>query len=242
DNGVPKDAPVHIFGMGRNRWYAEKDWPLPATKWTKYYLQSGGKANGLKGDGLLSTRHPAAEPPDAYVYDPVRPTRAPFKGGHLEDGPIDTRPSVNEDVLVYSTEPLTQDVEVTGPVEAKLFAATSAKDTDWMVRLIDVHPDGYAALLCDGVIRARCRDPHREGTFNAERLSTILPGSINEYTIRFWRGTGNLFAKDHRIRVEISSSYFPYYMRNLNTGADNLALETNVVVARQKIYHDVRHA
>ena len=130
---------------------------------------------------------------------------------------------------------------MTGPVEAKLYAATSAKDTDWMVRLIDVHPDGYAALLCDGVMRARCRDPRHEGAFTAERLSTINPGKIYKYTIRFWRGTGNLFEKGHRIRVEISSSYFPYYLRNLNTGGDNLALETHAVVARQKVYHDARH-
>src|SRR5262249_22279892 len=162
----------------------EKDWPLPQTKWTKYYLHSGGKANSLKGDGMLSTAPPGDEPPDAYAYDPARPTRSPFKGGHLEDGPVDTRrAAAGEEVLVYTTAPLEEDVEVTGPVEARLYAATSAKDTDWMVRLVDVQSDGYAALLCDGVIRARCRDPHNGGAFTAERLSTIEPGTIYEYTI-----------------------------------------------------------
>jgi putative CocE/NonD family hydrolase len=242
DNGIEGDAPVHVFVMGRNRWHAEKDWPLPQTKWTTYYLHSGGKANSLQGDGQLSTMPPGEEPSDACVYDPARPTLAPFKGGHLEDGPVDTRPAAaGKEVLVYSTKPLAQEVEVTGPVEATLYAATSAKDTDWMVRLIDVHPDGYAALLCDGVLRARCRDPRNRGTFTADRLSLIEPGRIYEYTIRFWRGTGNLFGKGHRIRVEISSSYFPYYMHSLNTDADNRALETDAVVARQKIYHDARY-
>ena len=118
---------------------------------------------------------------------------------------------------------------MTGPITAKLYAATSARDTDWMVRLVDVHPDGYAALLCDGVIRARCRDPERGGAFNSTKLSQIEPGKVYEYSIEFWRATGNVFLKGHRIRVEISSSYYPLYLRNLNTGADNVGLETTQV-------------
>jgi putative CocE/NonD family hydrolase len=238
DNGVLKEPPVYVFVMGRNRWHAEKDWPLPQTKWTKYYLHSGGKANTLNGDGTLSTEPPKDGPPDAYTYDPARPTRSPFKGGNV-DGPVDTRAAASgADVLVYTTAPLEQDVEVTGPVQAKLYAATSARDTDWMVRLIDVHPDGRALLLCDGVLRARCRDPKNAGAFNAAQLSAIEPDKVYEYTIRFWRATANVFARGHRIRVEVSSSYYPYYLRNLNTGADNVALETAAVVARQKVYHD----
>ncbi len=240
-NGVADDPPVFVFIMGRNRWYAEKDWPLPQTRWTKYYLHSGGKANSSEGDGTLSTAAPGDEPGDAYTCDPAKPTRAPFTGGHI-DGPADTRKAAaGQDVLVYTTPPLAEEVEVTGPIEAKLYAATSAKDTDWMVRLIDVRPDGPAVLLCDGVIRARCRDPRNGGAFTAERLCTIEPEKVYEYTIRFWRGTGQVFARGHRIRVEVSSSYFPYYLRNLNTGADNVALETEAVAARQKIFHDREH-
>jgi uncharacterized protein len=141
-------------------------------------------------------------------------------------------------VLVYTTAELPEDVELIGPITAKIYAATSARDTDWMVRLSDVHPDGRALFLAEGVIRARHRDPERNGAFNAARLSTIEPNRPLEYTIDFWRPTGNAFLRGHRIRIEISSSYYPYYLRNLNTGEDNIALATEPVVARQTIYHD----
>ncbi len=241
DNGVMRDPPVHVFVMGRNKWSAEQDWPLPQTRWTKYYLHSGGHANSTGGDGLLNTSPPGA-PGDAafdtYIYDPANPTRSPFTGGHLEDGAADTRASASgAGVLVYTTPPLEEEVEVTGPITAKLYAATSARDTDWMVRLIDVQPDGYSAMLGEGVLRARHRDPARDGAFNPDKLSVIEPNQVYEYTIEFWRATANAFAKGHRIRVEISSSYFPYYLPNLNTGADNIGLETNIVVAEQKLMH-----
>uniref|UniRef100_UPI003783A968 CocE/NonD family hydrolase n=1 Tax=Prosthecobacter sp. TaxID=1965333 RepID=UPI003783A968 len=108
----------------------------------------------------------------------------------------------------------------------------------WMIRLIDVDPDGKAAFLCEGVIRARHRDPQRDGAFNAHRLSIVEPNQVYPYVIEFWRATGNAFAKGHRIRIEISSSFFPYYLRNLNTGADNIGLETEAVIAQQTIHHD----
>ena len=240
DNGAMNDAPVHVFVMGRNRWHAEQDWPLPQTRWTKYYLHSGGSANSISGNGTLSTSPPTAgdAPSDTYVYDPGKPTRSPFTGGHLEDGAADTRKSSSAlDVLVYTTPRLDEEVEVTGPITAKLYAATSARDTDWMVRLIDVQPDGFSAMLCEGVMRARHRDPDRNGAFNPARLSALEPNQVYEYTIDFWRATSNAFAKGHRIRVEISSSYFPYYLPNLNTGADNIGLETTRVVAEQRIMH-----
>ena len=244
-NGVANDPPVHVFVMGRNRWYAEQDWPLPQTRWTKYFLRSAGQANSIGGDGTLSTSPPSASAGtgfDAYTYDPANPTRSPFTGGHLEDGAADTRKSSSgPDVLVYTTPPLEAEVEVTGPITARLFAATSARDTDWMVRLIDVLPDGFSAMLAEGIMRARHRDPERSGAFNPDKLSKIEPGQVYEYTIEFWRATSNAFAKGHRIRIEISSSYFPYYLRNLNTGADNIGLETNTVVAAQKIFHTVEY-
>ncbi|MGE4062103.1 MAG: CocE/NonD family hydrolase [Rhodospirillaceae bacterium] len=245
DNGVANDPRVYVFVMGANKWHAEKDWPLPQTQYTKYYFSSGGKANSLNGDGVLSIRAPARAGTDTYVYDPARPTMAPYKGGHTEDGAIDVRPQQSgSDVLVYTTPPLGEDVEVTGPIELKLYAATSARDTDWIVHLSDVAPDGTASLLAEGVLRARSRDPDNAGAFNAERLSTIEPGRVYEYTVKFWRATGNLFAKGHRIRVDLSSSYYPFFLRNLNTGADNLALvkESEAVVATQTVHHGGRNA
>lgn len=245
DNGVMNDPPVYVFVLGRNKWRAAADWPLPEAKATKYYFHSKGGANADKGeggdDGTLSTDAPAAdEPPDRYVYDPAKPTpSAPFENGHI-DGPRDISKVAagRADVLVYTTPPLEADVEVVGPVTAQLFAATSARDTDWMVRLADVAPDGTAAFLCDGVLRARCRDEDRGGAFNPEKLSTIEPDRPYVYTIEFWRAVGNVFAKGHRIRIEVSSSYYPYYLPNLNTGADNVGLETTSVVARQTVFHD----
>ena len=239
DNGMESDAPVHVFVMGANKWRAEQDWPLPQTQFTKYYLHGKGKANSLKGDGMLNSAAPAGkEPADSYVYDPAKPTRSPFTGGHI-DGALDTRLSaIGDEVLVYTTPVLTDDVEVTGPVTAKLFAATSARDTDWMMRLIDVNPDGSTSFLTDGVLRARNRDPETGGRFTPEKLTTLEPNKVYEYTLEFWRVTGNLFQKGHRIRVEISSSFFPYYLRNLNTGDDNVGLATTSVIATQTVYHD----
>lgn len=241
DNGVENDAPVQLFVMGRNQWRTSPDWPLPETQWTKFYFHSNGHANGIGGDGTLSTSADQAAPSDTYTYDPAKPTRACFTGGHLEDGAADTRKSSKgEDVLVYTTPPLEEEVEVVGPITAKLYAATSARDTDWMVRLIDVQPDGFSAMLCEGVMRARHRDPEHNGAFNPAKLSAIEPNEVLEYTIDFWRATANVFGKGHRIRIEISSSWFPYYLRNLNTGADNIGLETKSVIAKQTIYHDAK--
>ncbi len=238
DNGVVNDPPVWVFVMGPNRWYAEKDWPLPQTKWTPYYLTSGGRANSLKGDGVLSTTQPKTAGLDTYGYDPEHPTQSTYgTHGHIP-GAVDARlGAIGDEVVVYQTPVLGEDVEVTGPIEATLFAATSAKDTDWMLRLVDVHPSGYAALLGEGIMRARNRDPAAGGQFNAAQLSTIEPNQVYEYRIKFWRVTGNVFAKGHRIRLEISSSYYPFYLRNLNSGADNAGLATESVVATQRIHH-----
>jgi putative CocE/NonD family hydrolase len=239
DNGVLKDPPVHVFVMGRNKWRAAKDWPLPQTQFIKYYLRSGGKANSSGGDGALCTQRPGNEPADQYVYDPHVPTpSAAFANGHI-DGPRDiSKSAARRDVLVYDTPELNGDVEVVGPITARLFAATSCRDTDWMIRLVDVYPDGRALFLGEGVMRARHRDPKRGGAFNAHKLSTIESNRPYEYTIDFWRPTGNVFARKHRIRIEISSSYYPYYLRNPNTGEDNIGLATKFQTAKQKIFHD----
>ncbi|QDU98347.1 CocE/NonD family hydrolase [Lignipirellula cremea] len=239
DNGVLQDPPVHLFVMGRNQWRAADAWPLPETQFTRYYLHSNGKANSSQGDGLLSTKPPQVEPVDHYVYDPLDPTpSAGFENGHI-DGPRDIQESARRsDVLVYQTPILTEEVELVGPITARLFAATSAADTDWMVRLSDVQPDGRALFLAEGVMRARHRDPKKHGAFNGDRLSRLEPNQPYEYTIDFWRPTANLFARGHRLRVEISSSYYPYFLRNPNTAEDNIGLATAFQSARQTVYHD----
>lgn len=240
-NGLDAEPPVSLFVMGENKWRTAGDWPLPETKFTKYYFHSAGDANSLNGGGTLDTSAPADEKPDRYTYDPLNPTPSPYKGGHTEDGAVDTKEGASRDeVLVYTSPPLENDLELIGPITAKLYAATSAKDTDWLVRLVEVSPDGTGKLLCDGAMRARYRDPQSEGKFNPNEFSTIEPNTPLEYTIDFWRGTANRFAKGQRIRIEISSSFFPYFLPNLNTGEDHLALQTKPVTAQQTIYHDAK--
>ncbi|MFN0196319.1 MAG: CocE/NonD family hydrolase, partial [Planctomycetaceae bacterium] len=242
DNGVLDDPLVHVFVMGRNTWRAADDWPIPGTEFTKYYLHSGGKANSSDGDGELNTTPPEIEQPDRYVYDPEQPTpSAGFTNGHI-DGPRDISESAKrEDVLVYQTPELPEDVELVGPITAHLYAATSAHDTDWMIRLSDVHPDGRALFLGEGVMRARYRDPENHGAFNPHQLSTLEPNQAYEYTIEFWRPTGNVFARGHRIRIEISSSYYPYFLRNPNSAEANVGFVKEFRKAEQTIFHDADH-
>lgn len=240
ENGVPEDPRVYVFIMGPNRWFAEKDWPLPQTKWTDIYLESNGNANSSRGDGILKWEVPKMAQNDTYTYDPNNPTPSPYgEHGHIPGAVDASLPALRHDVLVYQTAALKEPIEVTGPIEAILYASTSAEDTDWMVRLVDVGPDDSQMLLGEGIMRARNRDPKNEGEFNAAKLSVIKPDHIYRYKINFWRVTGNVFGIGHRIRIEISSSYYPFYLRNLNSGLDNpgLATDRDIVVATQKIYH-----
>ena len=235
DNGVRSEAPVRLFVMGDNVWRNEQEWPLARTQYTRYYLHSHGRANSLHGDGGLSTTEPGTEQPDRFLYDPRHPV--PTRGGPLccwpgalPQGAYDqTVVESRQDVLVYSTPPLSHDVEVTGPVVVTLYAASSAVDTDFTAKLVDVHPSGFVQNLTDGIIRAR----YRQSTARAE---PIAPGKVYAYTIDLW-ATSNVFKAGHCIRLEISSSNFPRFDRNPNTGRD-LATETELVPAIQTVYHD----
>jgi hypothetical protein len=232
------EKPVRIFVMGENVWREEEDWPLRRARSTRFHLHSGGSANSLHGDGSLSDSAPEAESPDAFVYDPANPVRTQGGGNccdhdHLAPGVFDQRPVENRaDVLVYSTLPLDSDMEVTGPVTAELFVSSSAVDTDFTAKLVDVHPDGFARNLADGILRLRFRN-------SFERAEPLVPGEIYKIKIDLW-ATSNLFRQGHRIRLEIASSNFPRYDRNLNTGADLLTGE-RMLRASQTVYHDRDH-
>ncbi len=234
DNGIVREPPVRIFVMGENRWEDENEWPIARTKWTDYYLHSGGRANSLLGDGTLTASAPAAEPTDGYRYDPKNPVPFITDPSFAQiGGPDDYRPvERRDDVLVYSTEPVTEDTEVCGPIRADVYASSSARDTDFMLKLIDVWPDGFAERLSDGMVRAR----FREGMAHP---ALIEPGRIYKYNIDAWN-TCETFKKAHRIRVEISSSAFPKYDRNPNTG-EALGMTATTQPTDQKIYHDREH-
>ena len=220
--------------MGENIWRDEDDWPLSRAIETNYYLHSEGEANTLTGDGALSTRIPEEEPVDAYAYNPLNPV--PTKGGglccdnaHLPSGVFDQRSvEMRTDVLVYSTPSLSKSVEVTGPITVTLYASTSALDTDFTAKLVDVEPSGYARNLTDGIIRARFRHPKQPTSF-------IEPNKVYEYQIDLW-ATSNLFKKGHKIRLEISSSNFPRFDRNTNTGGE-IGTDETFESALQTIYH-----
>jgi putative CocE/NonD family hydrolase len=230
--------PVKLFVMGANQWRDEDDWPLARARNTKYFLHSDGKANSLRGSGTLSTTAPAAETPDQYVFDPANPV--PTIGGplccdgsHLKPGPRDQRPvEARDDVLVYSTPPLAADMEVTGPVTLELYVKSSAVDTDFTAKLLDVRPDGFAQNMTEGILRARYRD-------SQEKPSLITPGQVYKLTVDVW-STSNVFKKGHALRLEVSSSNFPRFDRNLNTGEDN-GTGTRFVTATNSVLHDAQH-
>jgi putative CocE/NonD family hydrolase len=238
DNGIVDEPPLRLFIMGVNEWRDEHEWPLARTDWQKWYLHSGGGANSVRGDGRLSTDEPADEQPDRFVYDPRFPVQtmggANCCSSHIVPwGPYDQRNvEMRTDVLCYTSAPLERDMEVTGPIRAVLYASTDGPDTDWTVKLVDVSPDGYAMNLCDGILRAR----FHEG-FESESL--LEPNRIYRYEIDV-AATGNLFLEGHRIRLEISSSNFPRFDRNPNTG-NELGRDTEMRRARQTVYHDSDH-
>jgi hypothetical protein len=231
------ESRVRLFTMGVNEWRDERDWPIPGTEFRRFYLHSRGSANSASGDGSLSVEAPVAEPADHFLYNPANPVPTvggglccypgALAGGAFDQAQLETR----ADVLVYSTDPLDSDVEVTGPIELKLYAASSAPDTDFTAKLVDVAPCGTALNLTDGILRARFRESQ-----SAARM--LKPGEVAEFTIDMW-STSNVFRKGHRIRLEVSSSNFPRFDRNPNTGHDLFA-DAEMHPAMQTVRHD-RH-
>ncbi|MEV0538458.1 CocE/NonD family hydrolase [Nocardia salmonicida] len=226
DNGIDEEAPVRIFVQGRNRWRDEEDWPLARAQPTRLHLRSGNLASFA-----------APEPnelPDDFVYDPTDP--CPTRGGSLlmpaqyPRGPVDQTPILRRsDVLSYTTGPLTEDLEVTGPITAVVWAATDGPDTDWVVKLCDVHPDGRTFNVCDGIVRASRRNG----------MDVVEPVPANEplrYEVDMW-ATSMVFLAGHRLRVLITSSDFPRYDRNPNTGGSSIHAPIGRA-AHQRIFHD----
>ncbi len=239
-DAVAGDAPVRIFVMGIDRWRDEPDWPLPDTSYAEYHLHSSGRANTADGDGELRREVPDDERADTYLYDPLRPV--PTLGGRLmapstanAAGPVDQRRAESrEDVLCYTTPVLDHPVEVTGHVSLTLFVCSSAPDTDFTGKLVDVFPDGRAIFLTDGILRARYRNSLAE-----PRL--LAPDQVYEVTVDL-SVTSNVFLPGHRIRLEVSSSNFPRFDRNTNTGASIAEDgERDVRVAVNRVWHGPGH-
>jgi putative CocE/NonD family hydrolase len=236
-----KMAPVRYFLMGRNQWLESNDWPLPETQWQRFYLHSNGKANTSSGDGLLSRDEPHSEPPDKFVYDPLYPV--PTVGGNITAspagfgfarGPMDQSSlERRDDVLCYTTPPLTENVEITGPLEIHILASTSTRDTDFTAKFVDVYPDGRSQNLVDGIKRAK-------GLKSLASPEFITPGQVYEYVITMGP-TSQMFFKGHRMRIDISSSNFPMYDRNMNTG-NPIGEDATGIKANQTVYHEAKYA
>ncbi|MBE7553060.1 MAG: CocE/NonD family hydrolase [Anaerolineales bacterium] len=239
-NQLDQEPPVALFIMGENKWRFENEWPLKRAKMTRFYLHSDGRANSLNGDGRLDQASPDDELPDVFTYDPRNPVMS--IGGHsccvdtlTPMGAFDQRPQeMRNEVLVYTTEPLAEDVEVVGTVTVTLYAASTAVDTDFTAKLVDVHPYGMAINVGEGILRARFRE-------SLEQPTPIEPDRVYEYHILVG-STANVFKAGHQIRVEISSSNFPAFDRNSNSGKP--LVETTPgdwFVATQTVFHDSRY-
>jgi len=232
-------SPVKIFMMGSNEWRNEESWPPKHTTNTPIYLHSNGNSNSASGDGLLSFDKPGKETSDRFTYNPMFPV--PTKGGgnccdpHIVNwGAFDQREiEARADILVYTSETLTTEMEISGPIILKLFASTDCRDTDFTAKLVDVFPDGKAINLCDGIIRGRYRD-------STKQQSLLNPGEVYEFAIDLYP-TSNIFLPGHRIRLDISCSNFPRFDRNPNTG-NEFGKDCEMNTANQTIYHEDKFA
>ncbi len=233
-----KTPRVQYYTMGLNKWQAAESWPPEGAEMTTFYLNSGGKANTASGDGVLSATAPSKDQPDAFTYDPMDPVESyggnvcctgnAVKGGAFDQQAMETR----EDILVYTTEPLEEGVEVSGFIEATLYVSSDAKDTDFTLKLIDVYPDGRAYNLDETIQRVRYREGYDKEVFMEE-------GQVYKLDLSPL-ATSNYFEKGHRIRIEVSSSNFPRFARNLNTGGNNYD-ESEGVVAHNKVHHSEKY-
>jgi putative CocE/NonD family hydrolase len=223
ETGILDTPPVRLFLMGTNRWLACSDWPPPDVTYRSLHLRSGAEP----GQGSLTFDDPPVDdPPDSFVYDPAEPV--PSLVSSFAVRPVDCRP-IEDRVLLYESDVLQADLHVVGPVKAVLYAASSARDTDWIVRLCDVWPDGRSLLVCDGILRARYRE-------SFERQVLMEPGQVYRFEVDL-RATAQTFRAGHRLLVHVTSSDFPRYDRNLNTGG-MFAQESEFQFATNSVFHD----
>ena len=239
ENGVKSKLPrVQYFTMGSNKWQQSETWPPKEAVATPFYLNSNGKANSRNGDGTLTLSAPKTDLPDQYIYDPANPVNSfggnvccignAIQGGSLDQQTMELR----EDILVYSTAPLTEDVEISGFIESVLFVSSDAKDTDFTLKLIDVYPDGKAYNLDETIQRVRYREGYDKEVFmEKDKVYEVKLSALS---------TSNFFPKGHQIRIEISSSNFPRFDRNLNTGGNNFDEKVGVV-AKNKVHHSTKY-
>ncbi|WP_405225650.1 CocE/NonD family hydrolase [Dokdonia sp. Asnod1-B02] len=234
-----KTPRVQYYTMGSNKWQAAETWPPKKAEPTTYYLNSNGNANSRFGDGTLSTSKATADNADGFTYDPMQPvpsyggnvccTGNAVQGGAFDQQQMETR----NDILVYTTDPLEEGVEVSGFINSTLYVSSDVKDTDFTIKLIDVYPDGTAYNLDETIQRARYREGYDKEVFMKE-------GEVYKLDLTPM-STSNYFKKGHRIRVEISSSNFPRFARNLNTGGNNYD-EKEGIVAHNSVHHSAVHA
>jgi uncharacterized protein len=229
---------VQYYTMGSNEWQASETWPPANTEMVTYYLNSTGNANSRFGNGKLSTTNSSRDNPDSFTYDPMAPvpsyggnvccTGNAVKGGAWDQQDMEAR----NDILVYTTDILTEDTEVSGSIESKLYVSSDVKDTDFTIKLIDVYPDGSAFNLDETIQRVRYREGYEKEVF-------MEKGNVYEVNLTPM-STSNLFKKGHRIRIEISSSNFPRFARNLNTGGNNYDEKVGVV-AHNNVHHSSKY-
>lgn len=239
NNDVLKRPKVQYFTMGSNKWQSSEQWPPVGAESMKFYLSSNGKANSLNGDGKLTAEPPAADAPDRFEYDPMNPV--PSYGGNVcctgnavQGGSFDqTKMEQRQDILVYSTDVLTEGFELSGPIDVTLYVSSDAKDTDFTVKLIDVDENDKAWNLDETIQRMRYRDGYDKP------MVWMEPGKV--YKVRFQpMTTSNYFAPGHKLRIEISSSNFPRFDRNMNTGGKNYD-EVRGVIAKNAVHHSKQY-
>ena len=245
NTGIDDEPPVRIFTMGENVWRFENEWPPASMNYSKFFLHGDGRANSVSGDGCMDfERCEADEPADEFTYDPANPVTT--LGGNIGPlpgtvaGAVDRRSvEQRDDVLVYDTDVLPEDLEVTGSPLVTLWASSDGTDTDFAATMCDVHPDGRSIIVCEGMVRTRFNQERQDPTASVEHPKLAVPDLVSKYFVSLWH-TSMVFKAGHRIRLELTSSNFPRFDRNPNTGHE-LGVDAQMRLAKNMVYHNGDH-